>query len=60
MPVGGRVRMRAELLAVDEIPGGAQIATELTFEREGGQKPVCVASRWHACTSVRQRLPNRR
>jgi len=52
--------MRAELLAVDEIPGGAQIATELTFEREGGQKPVCVASRWHACTSVRQRLPNRR
>lgn len=43
LPVGDRVRMRAKLLAVDEIPGGAQIATELTFEREGGDKPVCVA-----------------
>jgi acyl dehydratase len=43
MPVGGRVRMRAKLLSVEEIPGGAQLATELTFEREGGEKPVCVA-----------------
>lgn len=43
MPVGGRVRMRAVLAAVEEIPGGAQITTELTFEREGGEKPVCVA-----------------
>jgi len=43
MPVGGRVRMRARLAEVEEIPGGLQIATELTFEREGGEKPVCVA-----------------
>jgi acyl dehydratase len=43
MPVGGKVRMRAKLLAVEEIPGGAQITTESTFEREGGDKPVCVA-----------------
>ena len=43
MPVGERVRMRAKLLSVDEIPGGAQIATELTFERDGADKPVCVA-----------------
>jgi acyl dehydratase len=43
MPVGGKVRMRAKLASVDEIPGGAQILTELTFEREGGEKPVCVA-----------------
>jgi acyl dehydratase len=43
MPVGGRVRMRAALKEVEEIPGGAQITTELTFEREGGEKPVCVA-----------------
>ncbi len=43
MPVGGRVRMRARLLSVDEVPGGAQVTTELTFEREGGEKPVCVA-----------------
>jgi acyl dehydratase len=43
MPVGGRVRMRAKLAGVEEIVGGAQILTELTFEREGGDKPVCVA-----------------
>ena len=43
MPVGGKVRMRAKLAAVDEIPGGAQITTVLTFERDGGDKPVCVA-----------------
>ena len=43
MPVGDRVRMRMKLAQVDEIPGGAQITMELTFEREGGEKPVCVA-----------------
>ena len=43
LPVGSRVRMRATLAAVEDIPGGAQITTELTFEREGGDKPVCVA-----------------
>ena len=43
MPVGGKVRMRAKLAAVEEIQGGAQITTELIFEREGGDKPVCVA-----------------
>jgi acyl dehydratase len=43
LPVGSRVRMRAKLTSVEEIPGGAQISSELTFEREGGEKPVCVA-----------------
>jgi acyl dehydratase len=43
LPVGTRVRMRAKLLSVEEIPGGAQISSELTFEREDGEKPVCVA-----------------
>ncbi len=43
MPVGGRVRMRMELQSVDDIPGGAQITMKLTFETEGGDKPVCVA-----------------
>ncbi len=43
MPVGDRVRMRSKIVSVDEIPGGAQITSELTFEREGGEKPVCVA-----------------
>jgi acyl dehydratase len=43
VPVGSRVRMTAELAGFDEIPGGAQITLGLTFEREGGDKPVCVA-----------------
>ena len=43
MPVGDRVRMRMELQSVEDIPGGAQITMKLTFERAGGDKPVCVA-----------------
>ena len=43
MPVGERVRMRMQLQSVDDIPGGAQITMLLTFEREDGDKPVCVA-----------------
>ena len=43
LPVGNRVRMRMELVAVDDVLGGAQITTKLTFEGEGALKPVCVA-----------------
>ena len=43
LPVGSRVRMHAKLKHVEDVPGGAQITTELTFEREDGDKPVCVA-----------------
>jgi acyl dehydratase len=43
MPVGDKIRMRAKLGSVEEVPGGVQLMTELTFEREGGEKPVCVA-----------------
>jgi acyl dehydratase len=43
LPVGSKVRMRMQLASVEDVPGGAQITTELTFEREGEDKPVCVA-----------------
>jgi acyl dehydratase len=43
LPVGNRVRMRIELLAVDDVLGGAQITMKFTFEGEGALKPVCVA-----------------
>ena len=43
MPVGERVRMRAKLLAVDDVPGGLQLTVQQTFEREDADKPVCVA-----------------
>ena len=35
LPVGSKVRMRMKLASVDDVPGGAQFTTELTFEREG-------------------------
>ncbi|HKG64951.1 MAG TPA: MaoC family dehydratase [Solirubrobacteraceae bacterium] len=43
VPVDSQVRMRARLAELSEISGGAQMIMELTFEREGGDKPVCVA-----------------
>lgn len=43
VPVGSRVRMRAALSKVDDVPGGLQITITQTFEVEGGEKPVCVA-----------------
>jgi acyl dehydratase len=43
LPVGSRVRMTARLANLEDIPGGAQMTLALTFEREGGEKPVCVA-----------------
>jgi acyl dehydratase len=43
LPVGSRVRLTAKLASLEDIPGGAQIVLELTFEREGGDQPVCVA-----------------
>jgi acyl dehydratase len=43
LPVDSRVRMRATLSSVDDVPGGVQLTITQTFEREGEQKPVCVA-----------------
>ena len=43
LPVGDRVRMTARLDSLEDIPGGAQLVMQLTFERDGGDKPVCVA-----------------
>jgi acyl dehydratase len=43
MPVGGRVRAAVKLKGLEDVPGGAQMTLEITFEREGGDKPVCIA-----------------
>ena len=43
LPVDSKVRMRATLDSVEDIPGGAQFKITQTFEREGDDKPVCVA-----------------
>lgn len=43
VPVDSRVRLRATLREVNDIEGGAQVVTGMTFEIEGGDKPACVA-----------------
>lgn len=43
LPVGSRVRGRVELMSMDDVPGGVQLTSRVTVEREGGGKPVCVA-----------------
>ncbi|HYD63105.1 MAG TPA: MaoC family dehydratase [Noviherbaspirillum sp.] len=43
VPVGSRVRGRMALKDVEDIEGGVQVTWTVTIEREGGDKPVCVA-----------------
>jgi acyl dehydratase len=43
VPVGAKVRLGVKLLEVEEIPNGAQMTMEFTFECEGAPKPSCVA-----------------
>jgi acyl dehydratase len=43
VPVGSRVRMRARLQSVEEAPNGLTCTITQTFERDGSDKPVCVA-----------------
>ena len=43
VPVDSKLRMRAELLSVDDIPGGVQFKVKQTYEIEGAEKPACVA-----------------
>ncbi|MGZ4714613.1 MAG: MaoC family dehydratase [Acidimicrobiia bacterium] len=42
VPSGGRVRGAGEILAVSEIPGGAQVVVRITIELEGAAKPAAV------------------
>ncbi|MFJ2823738.1 MaoC family dehydratase [Streptomyces toxytricini] len=44
VPVGSRLHATAVITAVtDTADGGVQVAATVTVEREGGDKPVCVA-----------------
>ena len=43
VPVGSWLRGRISVLAVDDIPEGAQVTWQVTVERSGSDKPVCVA-----------------
>ncbi len=41
--VGSRLRGQIRLKAYEPIEGGAQLTMEISIEREGSAKPVCVA-----------------
>ena len=44
VPVGSKVRAGVELASVEDASGGAtQVQLNVTYEIEGGSKPVCVA-----------------
>ena len=43
VPSGSRLRGRFKLLRYEPLDGGAQVTMEVTMEREGSEKPVCVA-----------------
>ncbi len=43
VPVGSKLRAHLTLLEVEDIQDGAQMIWQITIEREGSDKPVCVA-----------------
>lgn len=43
VPAGSLLRARFKLLAFEAIDGGAQMTIEATVQRDGHDKPVCVA-----------------
>ena len=43
LPAGSQVRAQVVVSGVEEVKGGLQLTATLTFEREGGDRPVCVA-----------------
>ena len=43
VPVGSRLRGHFKLLAFEPIEGGAQLTMLVTMQREGSDKPVCIA-----------------
>ncbi len=43
VPVGSRIRARLRVAELVEFDGGVQPTLAVTVEREGGDKPVCVA-----------------
>jgi acyl dehydratase len=43
VPVGSRIRLTATLAAVEQVAGGVQLTISAVIEREGAEKPVCIA-----------------
>jgi len=43
VPSGSRLRGHFKLIAYEPLDGGAQLTVQVTMEREGSEKPVCIA-----------------
>ena len=43
VPVGSKVRVTATVKQVEEVSGGLQLTVAAVIERDGGDKPVCIA-----------------
>jgi acyl dehydratase len=43
VPSGSRIRARVTLHAVNPVSDGVQVTWQVSIEREGGDKPACVA-----------------
>jgi acyl dehydratase len=43
VPSGSRLRGRFKLIGYEPLEGGAQLTVQVTMEREGSEKPVCIA-----------------
>jgi acyl dehydratase len=43
VPSGSKIRAHATLTALEAFPGGAQLTIDILVERQGGDRPACVA-----------------
>jgi acyl dehydratase len=48
VPVGSKIRAAATLVSVEDVPGnGVQAVIDFVVERDGSEKPCCVAQAVH-------------
>jgi acyl dehydratase len=47
VPVGSRIRLGATLASVTDVAGGVEAVVDTVIERDGSEKPVCVAQVVH-------------
>jgi acyl dehydratase len=43
VPAGSKIRLTATLAGIEEVKGGHQLTVDGVIEREGSDKPVCIA-----------------
>ena len=43
LPTGSSIRASVRLISIEDVPGGVHVVNEVTIERDGGDKPCCVA-----------------